>query len=152
MTSLISSDETIKSMVQHTHSDAETLLDASVEYQDISFSLRHFFKHVLNLGPEIVVVTNGGEGVYVGTKKHMYYHKSLHSDVVNTLGAGDAFGSTFVGAIYAGEEVPNAIKRGLINSSSVISYPDAKTGLLDWSQVSSKIKEIDDSFIKVVAW
>jgi hypothetical protein len=153
MTSLISSDDNIKSMVDHTNSDAETLLDAAVEYQDISFSLRHFFKHVLSLGPEIVVVTNGDEGVYVGTNDKMYFHKSLKADVVNTLGAGDSFGSTFVGAVYAGEEIPNAITRGLINSSSVISYPDAKTGLLDWGAVTEKmVQHVDSNNLKVVSW
>ncbi|MFT6834356.1 MAG: ribokinase [Francisellaceae bacterium] len=153
MTSLISSDESIKDMMAHGEgSPAESLLDASVEYQDVSFSLRHFFKEVLGLGPKIVVVTNGSEGVYVGTTESLYFHESIKCDVLNTLGAGDAFGSTFVGSIYAGLDVPVAIKHGLINSGSVISFSDAKTGLLDWNQIKAKVSDIDASLLKITDW
>ena len=152
MASLISSDENIKNMVEHESSSAESLLDASVEYQDISFSLRHFFREVLNLGPKIVVVTNGSEGVYVGTDKNLYFQDALKSDVVNTLGAGDAFGSTFVGAIYAGLSIPDAIKHGLVNSSSVISQPDAKSGLLNWDVIVSRCAQVNLPELKHLTW
>ena len=123
---------------------AQELLDINVKFEDSQFNLREFFTTVLNIGPRIVVVTNGDEGVYVATAEKIYYHSPpVMEQVVNTLGAGDAFGSTFVGAIYNGKTIPEAIRCGIINSSSVIGYSDAKTGLLDQSEIDKRVKQVN---------
>ncbi|MDA0911813.1 MAG: carbohydrate kinase family protein [Proteobacteria bacterium] len=130
----------------------QNLLQAQPVYQDSFFSLKAFFQKALSLGPRIVVVTDGSEGVYVATEKKMYFHPALTIDnVVNTLGAGDAFGSSFCGAIYAGESVRTAICYGLINSASVIQYHDAKTGLLDKETIAAKIADVPDT-LSIVEW
>lgn len=54
--------------------DQPYLLDTPIIYEDIYFSLRNFFKVILKMGPKIVVVTNGKNGVYVATKDEILYH------------------------------------------------------------------------------
>jgi sugar/nucleoside kinase (ribokinase family) len=99
-----------------------------------------------------VVVTNGAEGVYVATNDRLYFHKSMHVKVVNTLGAGDAFGSSFVGALYAGNDVSDAIRYGIVNSASVIQHAGAKTGLLSAAALKERISKLDSSLLTEKAW
>jgi sugar/nucleoside kinase (ribokinase family) len=106
------------------------------------FSLKAYFEKILSLGPRVVVVTNGREGVYVATHEQIYFHPAKEISVVNTLGAGDAFGSSFVGCYYAGDGIEEAIRAGIVNSASVIAYPDAKSGLLSRENLKKEIKAL----------
>ncbi len=107
------------------------------------FSLKGYFEKVLSLGPKIVVVTNGREGVYVATKDYVFFHPVKEVSVVNTLGAGDAFGSSFVGCYYSGDKIEDAIRAGIVNSASVIGYSDAKSGLLNRETLMEEVRKID---------
>lgn len=130
----------------------QNLLKTQPIYEDNFFSLKSFFQKTLGLGTRIVVVTNGVEGVYVATEKKMYFHPAITvSNIVNTLGAGDAFGSSFCGAIYKGKSIHTAICYGLVNSASVIQHHDAKTGLLDKKSISDKIVDIPYQ-LNIVEW
>lgn len=116
------------------------------------FNLREFFQGVLNLGVNIVVVTNGSEGVYVATREQLYFHKAPKVKVVNTLGAGDAFGSGFIGTWYATQDLEYSIRAGVMNSASVISYPDAKSGLLSQAELKDRIQELPKELLTKLAW
>lgn len=132
---------------------AENLLDISIKFEDSRFNLREFFDTVLHTGPRIVVVTNGDEGVYVATKEKIYYHAAAAIErIVNTLGAGDAFGSGFVGAIYQELDIPDAIRCGIVNSQSVIGHPDAKTGLLSRDEIRKQVKRLDKALCVEKQW
>ena len=77
------------------------------------FDIRHFCKEVLSRGPKIVVVTNGAEGVYVASNNELFFHPSISTKVINTLGAGDAFGSCFVAHIVNEASVEQALIAGI---------------------------------------
>lgn len=121
-----------------------------------AFRLKDFFKICLDLGVRIIVVTDGANGVYAATKDKVYHSESLSvKNVVNTLGAGDAFSSTFCANIYKGKTIQEAIKYALINSSHVIQHPDAKSGLQDMAsldEIKSKINTELDSKINITSW
>ncbi|MDF2529985.1 MAG: pfkB carbohydrate kinase family protein [Gammaproteobacteria bacterium] len=155
MVSLMQEDASLRESVEAANKQAEgvdRLLAAKVSLQDSYFNLRKFFEEVLNLGPSVVVVTNGAEGVYVATPERLYFHKSMPVKVVNTLGAGDAFGSSFVGALYGGNSVPDSIRYGIVNSASVIQYPDAKTGLLTQEALKQAVSKLDRSLLSEMNW
>ena len=118
------------------------LLENMMEYKTICFSLPQFFELVHSLGPKIVVVTNGAEGVYASSEKTIYFHPSIKTKLVSSLGAGDAFGSCFVGSLLQGYSIEEAMLAGVINSASVINYLDAKQGLLTQQQLKQRIKEV----------
>ena len=51
------------------------------------------------------MVTDGSNGIYAATKDKIYHSESLRiKNVLNTLGAGDAFSSTFCANIYKGKQ------------------------------------------------
>lgn len=131
---------------------SQKLLDVTTVFQDVRFSLRQFFSEVLKLGPRIVVVTNGGEGVFVATQDKLYFHPSYATEVVNTLGAGDAFGSCFVGMIYAGVSIQDAMQRAVLNSASVIAHPDAKTGLLSLAELEAGQQQLKGMVVQEMGW
>ncbi|MCX7123895.1 MAG: carbohydrate kinase family protein [Gammaproteobacteria bacterium] len=116
------------------------------------FNLKEFFKKILSLGPKIVVVTNGGDGVHVATAEKLYFHKAPKIKIVNTLGAGDAFGSGFTGAYYQTRDIAHAIRAGIANSASVIQYPDAKEGLLSQQELQKKLADLQLDALSVSNW
>jgi ribokinase len=117
------------------------LIDDVITFGDLTFSLRHFFKHIIGFGVNQVIVTHGAKGVCVATKDKLYFHDTPKGvSVVNTLGAGDAFGSAFTRAWYQGDDIKKSIISGMLNSASVIQHADAKSGTLILDDLSEKIK------------
>lgn len=105
------------------------ILNANEAKAFIDVELDQFFKEVLAMGPEIVVVTDGANGVHVGTKDGVTLYSAEKVTVVDTVGAGDAFGSCFAASIVRGESIETAVRYGMHNAASVIGKLGAKTGL-----------------------
>lgn len=124
-------------------------------FQEPTFNLRSFFKLCIKLGPRIIVVTDGANGIYAATKDTLYHSDALKvENIVNTLGAGDAFSSTFCASIYKGCSIEKSIAYGLLNSSNVIKYHDAKTGLQDITDLDKNSQKIEslEKEITVKSW
>jgi len=87
----------------------------------------------------IVVVTDSEDGSYLMDDKK-YLHEPAHkANVVETTGAGDAYGSTFVASIIKGYGPKHAMKMAAENAASVVSYLGAQKGLMTFSELSAKI-------------
>ena len=147
MAAMVHEDRELQLRMIASHESQESkhmpeLMQAPLVHQGLCFELRTFFKEVHARGPQIVVVTNGKEGVYVSNKDRLFFHPSLAVPVISTLGAGDAFGSGFVG-MYAQEfSIEDSIRAGMINSASVIGHIGAKTGLLHKDEMDVRLKAI----------
>lgn len=125
------------------------LLQTPIIYENMYFSIQNFFKEVLKMGPKIVVVTNGKNGVYAATKEEILFHPSLKAKVVNSVGAGDAFGSCFIASLMLGYDIAIALKHGIINSSSVLEHIGAKDGLLTHAALLEKAKIVPNLIQKL---
>lgn len=112
------------------------------------FTLSQFFKEVHSCGPQTIVVTNGAEGVYASDKHSIYFHPSIPIDIVSSIGAGDAFGSCFVGQLAKGITIDDALRAGIINSASVIQRLGTQSGLLNGDEISKQHAKLDTSFLK----
>ena len=125
----------------HKKQNTALLIDDVITFGDLTFSLRHFFKQIIGFGVNQVIVTYGAKGVCVATKDKLYFHDTPKGvSVVNTLGAGDAFGSAFTRAWYHGDDIKKSIISGMLNSASVIQHADAKSGTLMLDYLSEQIK------------
>lgn len=115
------------------------------------YNLRHFLKRIFNVGPTVIVITNGAEGVYVATRDTLLFHPSLPTKVVSTLGAGDAFGSCFAASIMQDRDLKSATLRALLNAQAVIEHRGAKTGLLTADQLEQAyqalMRKYNDQFM-----
>ncbi len=95
--------------------------------------IKTLLQGIRNLGPKIVVITDGPNGAYVSYDDKALY-MPLYPDTkppYERTGAGDAFASTFVAAIALGKSVEEAMSWAPINSMSVVQSVGAQKGLLD---------------------
>ncbi len=151
MESLVQTDRALQQMqgkIPEMQPETPMLLQSLLMYEDICFNIAHYFTEVSKRGPKTVVVTNGAEGVYVFHENTIYFHPSLEVKLSNTTGAGDSFGSCFVASILKGYSVTDALINGIINASSVISYENAKDGLLNWQAIEKKAEVVGKKKIK----
>lgn len=88
------------------------------------------------LGPSINIITDGKKGVIVYANNKFYSGRANNIKVVDTTGAGDAFGAGFLAGFILeqnknfDERIKKAIKLGIYNAESVIQEIGAKKGLL----------------------
>src|SRR3989339_1682340 len=103
-----------------------------------------------NLGPKIAVITDGGNGSYVFDGVKCFHCGVLPVDAYERTGAGDAFGSGFLGAIIKGKTTEEALVWGTVNSASVIGYVGAQKGLLQLDEIETWLARAESSEVRVV--
>ncbi len=100
--------------------------------QNESFGLvKQLLTSIHELGPKIVVITDGPHGAYAydGNKS---YSIPLYPDIAppyDRTGAGDAYASTIVSALALGKPLEEALLWGPINSMFVVQKIGATEGL-----------------------
>ncbi|MFH1644659.1 MAG: carbohydrate kinase family protein [bacterium] len=155
MTALIETDENYKKLLESSRKTFKEckehgpcLVENPILYENTYFSIYKFVREVLKMGPKIVVITNGENGVYVGDKKEILFHPSIKTKVIDSVGAGDSFGSCFVASLQLGYKIEEALKFAMLNSSSVISQLGAKTGLLKLDQIKKRTAKLNPKLLK----
>ncbi len=96
-------------------------------------------KILIAAGTKIVCVTDGKNGAVATDGTETVSCPSIPCDVVDTTGAGDAFGTAMTWALISGKSLPIALKAGTINASSVVGRIGAQEGLLTETQIQSKL-------------
>ena len=112
------------------------------------FTLQQFFNTVHACGPQIIVVTNGSEGVYASDTKTIFFHPSIKINIISSIGAGDAFGSCFVAQLLNNKSIEDALRMGIINSSSVIKHLGTQTGLLTKNELEKTCAHLDKKLLQ----
>jgi sugar/nucleoside kinase (ribokinase family) len=103
-------------------------------------------KKLLNLmrelGPKIVVITDGADGAYAYDGKDLWFMPPYPDPKppINRTGAGDAFSSTFTVAMFLGKSVEEALRWGPVNSMSVVQKIGARAGLLSREKLEEFLK------------
>ncbi len=110
----------------------ELLLHAETRPSDDELNDERFLLATLySLGARVIGMTDGKRGAwgYDGTE---YWYCPIHTrdKVVDSTGAGDAFGSGFFSAILSGLPLSQALRYGMANSGSVVGFYGAIAGLL----------------------
>ncbi len=104
------------------------------------------FNRLHQIGPKMVVITDGPNGAYVSDGKDRF-KMPLYPDIAkpkDRTGAGDAFASTFVAALIKGNSVEGALQWAPINSMNVLQYVGAQEGLLTEDEVTKYLRESPD--------
>lgn len=111
---------------------------------DDAKDINHALNALLHWGVKMVIITDGPEGAYYADK-HQKFHIPASRDVkvVDSTGAGDAFGSGFVSGLIAtkGGNIPYALQAGMANAESVISHVGAQAGILLAKDMDGVIKK-----------
>jgi ribokinase len=98
-----------------------------------------------HLGAKTVLLTDGKQGAYVGHAEATLYCPAQDARVGTSIGAGDAFVSTFTGNLVREENYEKALGAAIANSASVVAEVDAQTGLLSRSMLEQRLIEADYS-------
>lgn len=100
------------------------------------------------LGSEIAVITDGPNGSYASDGGRVLTIPNYPDPAppVERTGAGDAFSSTFVAAIAAGESIETALAWSPINSMNVVQHIGAQKGLLRKEDLERYLAEAPDDY------
>lgn len=102
-------------------------------------------KELKSTKAKIVVITDGSKGAYAYDGKVFYQCDNYPANVVSTLGAGDAFASTFVTILEKTDwDIEKALKGASINAASVVEKFNAQDGLLKFDEIIRRADNIPD--------
>lgn len=96
-----------------------------------------------NLGPKIVVITDGRNGTHLQSEHHEILFAPASGDQpVDSTGAGDAFSAAFLASYIQKHSLEECLRRGTANGGNVVRYYGAKEGLLTEKEIEEKAKII----------
>ena len=99
-------------------------------------------KTLLAKGVANVCITNGKEGTVASDGKKLYRCPIVeNTEIIDTTGAGDAFGTGVTWALLEGMILPEALKTGSINAASVVSAIGAQTTLLRDTEITTRLQD-----------
>lgn len=102
-------------------------------------------KHLKSTHAKIVVITDGGNGAYAYDGKMFYQCGEFPAKVVSTLGAGDAFASTFVSVLHKSNwDIEKSLKYAAINAASVVGKFNAQDGQLSMEEIERRANNAPD--------
>ena len=125
-----------------------TQIQVRPDTRDIKYSeelihpdVKEMFKKLKVREYQIIVITDGGHGAYAYDGENYYYCPVFDGPIVSTLGAGDAFASTFCAALSKTKvNIGKALMYASVNSAGVVSQFGATEGLLTFYEIEEKLK------------
>jgi sugar/nucleoside kinase (ribokinase family) len=104
---------------------------------------------IQSLGPELVLVTCGRQGLVLVDRKKLYVAESTYSvNVRNTVGAGDASAAALWHYLEKGFDKPSVLQRVLAAGALKIQWSGAKAGLPTEKEIEEFIQEKGEISIK----
>ena len=109
---------------------------------------KDLLKKMRELGPKIVVITDGPEGAYAYDGKDAYFIKPYPDPKppYSRTGAGDAFASTLVSAIILDKTLEEALAWAGINAMAVVQQVGANVGLLTRPKLEEYLKNAPEDY------
>jgi len=101
--------------------------------------------------PVLVVITDGKNGVFAYDGNKYYFCPPYPAKVRSTLGAGDAFASTFTASIERTNwDIEKSLKAASVNSASVCEVFGAQEGFLTFDEIEERLNANPDYSAKIV--
>ena len=110
--------------------------------------IKKILEAMRELGPNIVVITDGPDGAYTFDGEEMW-HMPMYPDPappVDRTGAGDSFSSTLTSFLAKGMPISEALRRAPINSMSVVQYVGAQEGLLSEEKIEEYLAKAPEDY------
>ncbi len=111
--------------------------------------IKKLLSGVRELGPKIVVITDGPKGAYTYDGSETLYLRAYPDPKppFERTGAGDAFSSTFTVALALGKDVREALMWGPVNSMSVVQKIGAQAGLLSEGEIHELLLKAPSDYV-----
>ncbi|MSU76330.1 carbohydrate kinase family protein [Patescibacteria group bacterium] len=104
-------------------------------------SLNDLLRALQEITRGTVVITRGAKGAVATDGQKHYDVPVVDSERVNTVGAGDAFGSTVVVSLIKNQPLETALAYAAVNAASVVADFTAQQALLDWDDLTKRASE-----------
>lgn len=113
-----------------------------------TLGIQELLKRMKEIGPEIVVITDGANGAYAYDGTEMLFQTPYPDPKppLERTGAGDAFASTVVSALALDKDLKTALSWGAVNSMSVVQEVGAQKGLLSQSEIEKLLQAAPEEF------
>lgn len=99
----------------------------------------------------ITVITDGKNGAYCYDGSKIYICPTFPAVVTSTLGAGDAFSSTFCASMDKFNwDIEKSLKYASVNSASVCTNFGAQEGFLTFDEIEEKLNAKTDFVVKKI--
>lgn len=106
-------------------------------------SVEEMMEAIAELGPKIVILTDGKEGSHARAEDGRVFHQeTIPAVAVERTGAGDSFMAGVMGAALAGKSLQEAMLWGTRNAAAVVGKIGAQEGLLNLKQMESNVMDM----------
>lgn len=95
---------------------------------------------IADLGPKLVVVTDGGNGSYGFDGEKFYKLGIFPAKLVEITGSGDAYATGTMAGLFYGKSLDEAMRWGAANAASVVEHIGAQEGLLTYGGMIERLK------------
>ena len=111
-------------------------------------SIRELANGLHELGPHVVVITDGPKGSYASYDFKLVTIPNYPDPAppFERTGAGDAFASTIVAALALGEPMDTALTWAPINSMNVVQHLGAQEGLLKLDKIKHHLSKAPENY------
>lgn len=116
--------------------------------EKIKVEIKKLLTGLLDLGPRMIVITDGCEGSYGFDGEKFFKLGLFPANLVEATGAGDAYATGLMSGLYYGKDFSEAMRWGAANGASVVEQIGAQAGLLTYEAMQQKLEE--NSKIKAV--
>ena len=99
----------------------------------------HALRMLKEAGVKIVCITDGKRGAIATDGKDVFSCPAGQAKVVDTTGAGDAFGTGMTWALATKKSLPESLKAGTINAMNVVGAIGAQPGLLTDTEMRARL-------------
>lgn len=121
--------------------EAQNILNTSEE------NIVNLSQGLHNMGVKIIGLTDGNNGAYVSDTKQILHLPARSVKKLETTGAGDAFSAAFLAAFIQFNDLSQALKWGIIQSSSVLREIGSVNGLSSLEEVLEVAKTLEPQLI-----
>ncbi len=105
------------------------------------FSIKKLLKGIADLGPKVVVITNGTDGSCGFDGESFFKIDIFPANFVEMTGAGDGYATGLLAGLFHGENLPGAMRWGACNGAAVVEEIGPQAGLLTYEKMLNKLKE-----------
>jgi len=90
---------------------------------------------IQSMGPQQVIVKLGAEGAFALSDNQKIYSRGIEVQVVETVGAGDAFNAGYLSGQIRGWSTADSLRLGNIMGAMATTAPGDVEGLPDWEEI-----------------
>ncbi len=108
---------------------------------DADIPVKKLLRDLADLGPKMVVITDGEDGSYGYDGEKNYHLGIFPAKLVEMTGAGDAYATGTLAGLFHGESLPDSMRWGAANGASVVEQIGPQPGLLTYNKMLEKLKE-----------